>query len=125
MSPNAASPLPRAMRRVLLAALITLGTIAFVGMADLALAPEFKAQLWQLGTAVTDHFLVRVLASVAVIGWLLSVCAAAWQRSEREYERRIAEAETRPEALRAPCGELVRLPETKSDSGPRAMGDVA
>ena len=120
MSPNAASPLPRAMRRVLLAALITLGTIAFVGMADLALAPEFKAQLWQLGTAVTDHFLVRVLASVAVIG-----CAAAGERWVREYERRSAEAETRPEALRAPCGELVRLPETKSDSGPRAMGDVA
>lgn len=119
------------MRRLLLAGLIAIGSIAIVGMADVALAPEFKSDLWQLGTAVADHLFVKALAFVVVVTWLLSLCAAAWERSERRYQ---AELERRdetslmddtpkgplPDTWRAPCGEVVRFPETPSDRGPKA-----
>lgn len=113
------------MYRLRLAALITLGSIALVGLSDLALAPELKADLWAAATAVADHVFVKALVFVFGVSFVLSLCAAAWERSEREYERRIAEAETKPEDLRAPCGELVRLPEPKSDNGPIAARDAA
>jgi hypothetical protein len=119
------------VRRLGLAALITLGSIALVGISDLALAPEFKSDLWQVGTAVADHIFVKALVFVAVVTWLLSICAAAWERSERRYRAELEQHDETslmddspqgplPETWRAPCGELVRFPDHSNDRGPKA-----
>ena len=117
------------MHRLKLAALITLGSIALVGLSDLALAPELKADLWAAATAVADHVFVKALVFVFGVSFVLSLCAAAWERSERRYQAELEQRDgargERPDSLRAPCGELVRLPETKSDSGPIAPRDAA
>lgn len=119
------------MYRLRLAALITLGSIALVGLSDLALAPEFKSDLWQVSTAIADHVFVQAAVVVAAVGWLLSVCAAAWDRSERRYRAELEQRDETslmddspqgplPDEWRAPCGEVVRFTPKPSDRGPRA-----
>lgn len=107
----------------------SLGLAAIVKAAQVALTPEFYAALADAGTRLLASSGFGFLAAGAGCVFCLSLCAAAWERAQRRYERRtMPTGDTSslmddspaplPETWRAPCGEVVKF--TPSDRGPKA-----
>ena len=93
-----------ARRQLLLVVLLTLALVAIVKMLQLALTPEAWDALALGGQRIADNLAVRLLMAGAATVFLLSLCVASWERSERRYareaqeraERRAREPETHP-----------------------------
>lgn len=114
----------------------SLGLAACVKAAQVALTPEFYAALADAGTRLLASSGFGFLVAGTGCVFCLSLCAAAWERAQRRYERRtMPTGDTSslmddspaplPETWRAPCGEVVRFPDTPSDRGFTAPGDAA
>lgn len=128
-----------ARRQLLLVVLLTLALVAIVKMLQLALTPEAWDALALGGQRIADNLVVRLLLAGAATVFLLSLCVASWERSERRYARETQERAERlaralapeissliddspaplPDSWKAPCGELVRFPEHHTDRDPR------
>ena len=107
-------------RSYLLVLTISLGLAACVKAAQVALTPEFYAALADAGTRLLASSGFGFLAAGAGCVFCLSLCAAAWERATRRYERRtMPTGDTSslmddspaplPETWRAAGGEVVRF----------------
>lgn len=96
---------------------IALGIAAIVKAAQVALTPDFYAALADAGTRLLASSGFGFLVAGAGCVFCLSLCAAAWERAQRRYEREEEAASgPLPETFRAPCGEPIR----QNDCGPKA-----
>jgi len=55
--------------------------------AQISLTPEVLESLYSLAGRIIDHLAVKLLLVGTGVLFLLSLCVAAWERSERRYER--------------------------------------
>ena len=78
-------------RQLLLLATVTLCAVLVVKLAQIALTPELLAALAVVGRAAIRNVVVQALLVTAAFCGLVSLCVAAWERSERRYERETRE----------------------------------
>ena len=117
-------------RDVLLGAVILCGLVLATKAAQVSLTPEFWAWLSVAGKALVQSSAVKFLVIATVLLWGLSMVALAWERMEREHERRTTERAARREAerleraghvrslrVREEIDEAIR---NRHDRGPRA-----
>ncbi len=86
------------MRRFWLVCTIALGTATIGKALKLALTPDAYAALAGAWTRLLESSAFGLMLAGTAIVWLLSLCAAAWERSQRRWE----------EDQRAPCGEPMK-----------------
>lgn len=128
------------LRTYFLLAALSLGIATIVKALQVALTPEAWAVLRNSAERLMASSGFGFLVALTGIVFCLSLCAAAWERAERRYEReerRLAVAvwsrrggsvtmgdtssladdspSALPETWRAPCGEVVEFP-TNNDS---------
>lgn len=115
-----------------------LALVAFTGaaltliakVAQVSLTPEFYQWLSVAGQALVQSAAVKFLVVSVVLLWCLSLLALAWERMDREHERRTNERAARLEADRIEQAGHVRslrvrqeiddATQTRYDRGPRA-----
>lgn len=89
-----------ARRQLVLLVAFAVCMTLIVKIAQLALVPDFFLALEGLGRRVIENLVVQSLLVTLGFVWLISLCACAWERMEREYVRRTGEDEARREANR-------------------------